>query len=315
MLASGSSDATVRLWDTEPARARWTARAQTSRWREQAQPLVDLLFETTAEREQVAEILRADATLDDHLRMAALQLTLTPPLPPNGVACVAFAGSALEFDGADSHVLVGSSDSLRMTDRFTVEAWIHPIDSPGGTGETQVHAVWVPSWETILNKEGEYQVARGPDGVLFWTVAGEAGWIPWVSLRYAAPAGRWTHLGLVRESRTIRAYLNGRLVQTFTGPGEIGDHHVDMDELRFGGRQHTELGFRGRIDEVRLWSVACSQEEIAASMRRSLTGREPGLIGYWTFDEGAGTIAHDLTGNHDGEVHKAAWHPTTVCDP
>jgi hypothetical protein len=32
-------------------------------------------------------------------------------------------------------------------------------------------------------------------------------------------------------------------------------------------------------------------------MNRPLTGNEPHLVGYWTFDEGEGQTAHDLTAN------------------
>jgi hypothetical protein len=32
-----------------------------------------------------------------------------------------------------------------------------------------------------------------------------------------------------------------------------------------------------------------------------------GLVAYWTFDEGSGTIAHDSAGNSDGTIHGAIW--------
>ena len=45
------------------------------------------------------------------------------------------------------------------------------------------------------------------------------------------------------------------------------------------------------IDEVRIWKIARSGEEIAAAMRQRLKGDESGLIGDWRFDEGEGTHA------------------------
>ena len=48
-------------------------------------------------------------------------------------------------------------------------------------------------------------------------------------------------------------------------------------------------------------------------MRRPLTGSEPGLIGYWRFDDGSGTIARDLTGNHDGTLVGTTWIATSLC--
>ncbi len=34
---------------------------------------------------------------------------------------------------------------------------------------------------------------------------------------------------------------------------------------------------------------------------------EPGLISYWAFDEGTGTMADDSVGDHDGPIHGASW--------
>ncbi len=314
-LASGSGDHTARIWDTEPARIRWAARARMKAWRDRARPLVDGLFATGSEPARVAQALRTDATLSEAMRTAALQLVLTPPLPPNGVTCDPFPGAALEFDGVNTHVRIGPSDDLRMGETFTLEAWIYPIESEAQVTTAQVDASWKTPWHTVLNKEGEYQIARGPDGLIYWTVAVGARWIPWVALPYAAPLRRWTHLALVREGRTVRSYINGRRAHTYTGLGATGDHHPDMNELRIGGRQHADLSFRGRIDEVRIWRIARREEQIAASMRLPLNGDESGLIGYWRFDEGEGNHAGDLTGNHDGEVVGATRHPTSVCDP
>jgi len=47
------------------------------------------------------------------------------------------------------------------------------------------------------------------------------------------------------------------------------------------------------MDEVRIWNRARSADEITADMDHRLTGAEPGLVGYWHVDEGAGEIAHD----------------------
>jgi hypothetical protein len=51
------------------------------------------------------------------------------------------------------------------------------------------------------------------------------------------------------------------------------------------------------IDEVRLWNVARTGEQIKENMSKQLTGNEGWLVGYWRFDEGAGTSAADATGH------------------
>ena len=57
-------------------------------------------------------------------------------------------------------------------------------------------------------------------------------------------------------------------------------------------------GFTGKIDELRIWNVARSDAEITATMKQRLTGKETGLVVYYTFDEGTGTSSTDLVGSY-----------------
>jgi len=66
--------------------------------------------------------------------------------------------------------------------------------------------------------------------------------------------------------------------------------------------------FQGQIDEVRIWNRTRTRTEIITSMNHRLEGREPGLVGYWRFDEGSGEDLHNRTGDYlDGKIHGAIW--------
>jgi WD40 repeat protein len=75
-LASGSGDRTVRLWDTEPLRLRYRARREAEALRPDAERLVERLFTELREPAAVAARLRADESLSDPLRRAALAAVL-----------------------------------------------------------------------------------------------------------------------------------------------------------------------------------------------------------------------------------------------
>ena len=48
-------------------------------------------------------------------------------------------------------------------------------------------------------------------------------------------------------------------------------------------------------------------------MNQTLNGNEPGLVGYWKFDEGTGTTTADATSNgNDGTISGAIWVPGTT---
>jgi WD40 repeat protein len=75
-LASGSGDATVRLWDTAPLTARYQARREAEALRPEAERLVARLFAEWREPAQVVARLRADESLKEPLRHAALRAVL-----------------------------------------------------------------------------------------------------------------------------------------------------------------------------------------------------------------------------------------------
>jgi hypothetical protein len=67
------------------------------------------------------------------------------------------------------------------------------------------------------------------------------------------------------------------------------------------GNTFTRNGPIGRVSEVRLWNVGLTEAEVAVNARTAISGSEPGLIGYWPLDEGAGTTAYDRS--YGGQAH------------
>ena len=75
------------------------------------------------------------------------------------------------------------------------------------------------------------------------------------------------------------------------------------------GRYHNyENHFNGLIDEIVIWNTALSQEQIQDNMHAQLSGLEEGLVAYWNFDDGEGSVLTDLTTNsNDGTIYGATW--------
>src|SRR5262249_14425456 len=154
----------------------------------------------------------------------------------------------------------------------TVEAWVNP---QADTGQNQI----------ILNKEGEYEIARMADSTLGWSFASAApGW-GWTSTGVVIPLNQWTHVAATYNNGAVSIYINGNLVQTAAGAGPIGDADPAFNDLTIGGHESaTDQRFDGFIDDVRVWSTARSQAEIQAAMNPTLTGSEVGLAANWQFD-------------------------------
>jgi WD40 repeat protein len=72
-LASGSGDSTVRLWDTAPLKTRYQARREAEALRPEAERLVGGLFREKPDAADVVAAVRADQSIGEPLRHAALR--------------------------------------------------------------------------------------------------------------------------------------------------------------------------------------------------------------------------------------------------
>ena len=53
--------------------------------------------------------------------------------------------------------------------------------------------------------------------------------------------------------------------------------------------------FDGKLDEIRIWNIVRTENEIKASKEIALLGDEDGLVGYWMLDEGSGNSSESLS--------------------
>src|SRR5262249_6478245 len=95
----------------------------------------------------------------------------------------------------------------------------------------------------------------------------------------------WHHLALVYAggggagmADEYRLYVDGVL----DGQQSMATNTASNAQLVIGSTVEGEIKpVAGDIDEVRIWSVARTAAEIQATMRRPLTGTEPGLVLYY----------------------------------
>jgi hypothetical protein len=110
----------------------------------------------------------------------------------------------------------------------------------------------------------------------------------------ALPREGWFHVAATYDGTVVRAFVNGeqRGSLTVSAPLETTSTIVTV-----GGSGIITAFFDGMLDELRIWSYARTQEEIAGDMRRRLTGNENGLVVYLNMEEGTGVTTEDATGN------------------
>ena len=159
-------------------------------------------------------------------------------------------GGGLYLDGAEgSRVEIADAPAVAFGSALTAEAWIFPVDcSHGSSGHNTVVA---KEGEILLAFQNSCRVANYASNGAF------TGDFPDVLI---AP-GRWTHLAMTYDGSIIRSYVNGNPVGEGTAmAGAVPD---TASTLYIGARTECcNQTFHGRIDEVKLWTVVRSAQEI-----------------------------------------------------
>lgn len=212
------------------------------------------------------------------------------------------SGNALHFDGLNDYVDMGNASTFNVGNAVTYEAWINPDTTTNGF----IIAKWVAFAEDI-------QLGFSGNKIFFY-LHDVFGGIQLYSSPIV-PLHQYTHIAATYDASAgiAKIYINGVFDANKSVASSVSN---SIGNLYFGfnpARSDFAAPFKGIIDEVRIWNIARTESEIQSTMNQSLNGNESGLIGYWKFDEGTGTITSDATSNHnDGSISGAMWVPGTT---
>lgn len=203
----------------------------------------------------------------------------------------------LSLDGEGDYMQVADSQSLHsFSNAITIEAWLKVSSFYAEDGYIN----------SIIRKSITSRVKN-----CFLRFRNDAGKpVVEMSIGYDIEAlrapceftvGTWHHLAGTFDGSTMTIFANGVGIESnkVSGPP-----YIDKSDLFIGkGDPEFSFGeyFHGELDEIRIWNVARSPEEIKAAMSTPLTGKEDGLAAYWNFDDGT---AKDLSGHgNDGVLN------------
>lgn len=213
------------------------------------------------------------------------------PLPPAQLIG-GLPGSSLLFNGVDQFVRVPDAPSLRPVN-LTLESWVNFAGFSAsdvfvakglGSGEDNSYAIWYSG------------------GQLHGYISGS----PVLNYTWAPEIGRWYHVAYVFDdaANTHSLYVDG--VQVLTGAVNTSVTY-DARPVHLGADSTGDTAnhfFAGKLDDIRIWSVARASGDIASTRASRLNGNEPGLAAYWRLDEGVGQTTADATINaNNGQLN------------
>ncbi|MBC8228746.1 right-handed parallel beta-helix repeat-containing protein [bacterium] len=196
----------------------------------------------------------------------------------------------LSLDGDGDYVEISDAISLQLPDSLTMEAWIL---------QRAVHSVT----PFVIYKRFAYGFAVGNNTIYHFFYRDESSHVD-KFIPVTIERGIWNHIAVTLDNDgTVKAYFNGSLIDTDFRVVPINITGI----LNIGRAPFGAYYFDGLIDELRIWNVARTQEEIQGNMDKPLENpkSELNLVGYWNFDEGT---ADDLSQyENNGELQGDAY--------
>jgi hypothetical protein len=163
----------------------------------------------------------------------------------------------VELNGADQFVEAPASASFNgITAGVTAAGWAYKAGSDGGA------ISWILARHVTTSMGPVYGLGFSTDRPTF-DLEGFPGFSAIMSPAIAAH--RWVHVAGTYDGQVVRLYLNGVEIDSREQPGSLVGETAST--VLIGGDRLGAPGvtgrFRGRLDEVRLYSRALTPEEIA----------------------------------------------------
>lgn len=203
----------------------------------------------------------------------------------NPVVLVAAANctpaKSLDFDGTNDHVALPANLTASLTN-FTFEAWVY------WDGSSDWHRIFDFGNNTTTYMFLSTNAPSNSNKPRFAITTSSNGGEQFINSSVAAVIGQWQHYAVVLDdaANTGVLYIDGVQVGSNTAmtltPATLGN----LTNNYLGRSQWADPYFNGKMDDVRIWSIAKTSQQVQCEMDETLVGNEPGLVAYYNFDQG-----------------------------
>jgi hypothetical protein len=154
-----------------------------------------------------------------------------------------FNGTALSFNGTDNYIDAGNISGINSNQGVTISAWIKPL----GKGPS--------NYLSILQKVGSFEAFVREDQIAVIYLAGIKNWVTNSEAKKDLFDKTWHHFITTYNGALQRIFIDGVLIDSIATTGNIA---ASAENTKIG------VGFKGEMDNVRLYNRGLSQEEALA---------------------------------------------------
>lgn len=159
-----------------------------------------------------------------------------------------FGKFSLRFDGFNDYAEVEDSPTLDQSDALTVSAWVRPDDLEHGL-----------DYPFIITKRNAFRMYLHRDRRVRFHLRDPKGTKVTAISRGTIPDKVWSHIVGIFDGSNVKTFVNGRLESTVPFSGSID---LNDNSLFIGAGDSTQYFFNGKIDDVKVYNRALSDQEI-----------------------------------------------------
>ncbi len=222
--------------------------------------------------------------IDEPYTEPAIQAFTSLPVPGN---CLKFGGDD------DSYVALKESEQLKGANlgRFTIEAWVMPADNNSG----EIKGIIGSNSNTLVTSAPVLALTDNGDAngklSVYFGFGYDFGETYYATSAAIVEPFKWTHLSMTYDGSTVTLYKNGSFVQSINGAvsGPNSDKYIAYIGKRAEASGTRGAGgnggvFNGLVDEVRIWDIARSQQQLMNNFQTEISSAQEGLVGYYRFN-------------------------------
>ncbi|MBF4982898.1 choice-of-anchor D domain-containing protein, partial [Nonlabens mediterrranea] len=175
-----------------------------------------------------------------------------------GITYVKQEERSISFDGIDDHIEIPESDGLGG--RFTCSVWIY---SEGANNTS--------SNKTIVAKRtgnSGFQMYLRPDNrvAVWWNNSGAQEIIS----NTAVADNAWRHIAVTYNGSDVTLYIDGVIDNTATLVPPTADSNTLSIGARFEDENNVIEHWKGELDEIRMWNIPLTTDQIRFIMNQEL---------------------------------------------
>ena len=166
---------------------------------------------------------------------------------------------SIYFDPADTNY-VDMEDALDLDPNgkgFTVSAWIKRLTNSGNTSIlSKRDATYTEGYDFKITSTGEVEMSWGNSGAQK------------ITSNTTIPINKWHHVAVIYGSGTANLYIDGVLDKTASLSAPVATSQSFF--IAAAGKNTPQAYFHGNIDEVRIWDIALSEDQLHYIMNQEI---------------------------------------------